>query len=989
MPASITPLRRGAVSALAAVAVAGLTLTALPNGNAVPASAAARDNAAAKSPVMKAGNVRDRMGFYDARAVAAPSTIASAEKALKGTKPAHLSALRAALGPSAIIDIDPLTGTPADLSSLDRYLTGPSRASARTITMTYVRQHLADLGLRRADLSTFHLRRAYTDVAGIHHLSWTQSSGGITVFGNGLKAHVARNGQLIALQGSPVSGLSGLTATAAKSPLLSAAGARAAAAKDVGAAAAPATARSAAGSQGATLWSNGDRVAPVWFVTPSGVRLGWSTYTQSGDGLAYAHVLDARTGAVLYRRDLVSNDRGDGRVYDYYPGAARGGHAKITNFIKKGWVVRGAKWLHGANVSAWADINDDNLVQDREKTPVPGNNKHPQFKLHAFHSNKLCSKNYVCTWNPNKAGSWKVNKNADVTNAFYLANTFHDYLEKAPIGFTAKAGNFENADGDPVLLNALDGASTDHGLPDFNHIDNANMSTPPDGIAPTMQMYLWHQPHTPNTIEPYLPMSGAFDASILYHEYTHGLSNRLVTDAQGNSTLNSIQAGAMGEAWSDYYAMDYLVARGLQRDSTAKDGQILEGKYTLANKFPFRTMAMDCKVHSRAGNCTDPITGKRGGYTYGDFPAIGGSPEVHSSGEVWAQTLWQVRETLGHRVTDMLTTRGMELSANDPTMLDMRNAIIEADRVVYQSKHTNALWRIFAQRGMGWYAGTIDATDTQPAEDFHTPPAPSRGVGTLAGFVTDRFTGDPVPGVRVTITGHPGYTDTTNANGIYQIDNVRPGRYQKVVVSGGGYEQIVKKVWVRGTFTRKDFSTRRDWAAVPAGAQVYDFTGPDYSDFGCGPAGALDLSQGQVWGSSTGNDNADPTGTIIPKELVVQLPQPVDISTGSGAGSAFKVDPTSGCGDPGSSSTGDFTIEVAPAASGPWTTVVDVNGEANWLPRVQFTNLSASQAVANVQYVRLTLNSPQVPDFATNCPNGPYGGCTFMDFAELEVFGTP
>ncbi|MFY9914853.1 MAG: M36 family metallopeptidase, partial [Nocardioidaceae bacterium] len=475
MSAPTTRLRRSAISALAAVAVAGLTLTAVPNGAAAPAPTAAKDRAAATSPAMKNSAERDRKGFYDARAVAAPSTIAPAEKALEGTKPAHVAALRADIGPSAIVDIDPLTGTPANLSSLDRYLTAPSGASARSVAMTYVRQHLAELGLRRADLSTFRLRNDYVDVAGIHHLSWTQSSGGVTVFGNGLKAHVAKNGQLIALQGSPVSGLAGLTAKVAKSPTLSAAGARTAAAKDVGATAAPATERSAAAGKGVSLWSNGDRVAPVWFVTPSGVRLGWSTYTQSGDGLTYAHVVDARTGAVLYRRDLVSNDRGDGRVYDYYPGAARGGKAKVVNFIKKGWVLKGAKWLHGANVSAWADVNDDNLVQKREKTPVPGNKKHPQFKLRTFHSNKLCSKQFVCTWNPNKAGSWRVNKKADVTNAFYLANTFHDYLEKAPIGFTARAGNFENADGDPVLLNALDGASTDHGLPDANHIDNANM----------------------------------------------------------------------------------------------------------------------------------------------------------------------------------------------------------------------------------------------------------------------------------------------------------------------------------------------------------------------------------------------------------------------------------------------------------------------------------------------------------------------------------
>ena len=48
----------------------------------------------------------------------------------------------------------------------------------------------------------------------------------------------------------------------------------------------------------------------------------------------------------------------------------------------------------------------------------------------------------------------------------------------------------------------------------------------------------------------------------MYHEYTHGLSNRLVVDPSGNSTLGNIQAGAMGEAWSDWYAMDFLDQRG-------------------------------------------------------------------------------------------------------------------------------------------------------------------------------------------------------------------------------------------------------------------------------------------------------------------------------------------------------------------------------------------------------------------------------------------
>ncbi len=988
MSSHITGRRRLAVSTLAAVAVAGLTLSGVPNGQATTTSPSARSKDA--SPAVAAAVDRERKGFYDARNVSPPGSVAVATKALKGAPAARVSDLRKSLGSSAIIDIDPLTGTPANLSALDRYLSRPSAAAPRNVVMNYLRQHLADLGLRSSDLSSFHLRTSYVDPFGTTHMSWTQSARGITLYGNGLKAHVTKRGQLIAVQGSPVSGLAALTSGISTSPTLSADSARTASAKDVGTSVAPGAERSNR-SGTATLWSNGDRAAPVWFVDAAGARLGWSTYTRSGDGLDYAHVVDARTGRVLYRRDLVNSERGDAKVYDYYPGASRGGKAKTVNFVKRNWLTRNATWLHGRSVSAWADLNDDNLVQPRERTPLPGNRKGAQFTLRPFHSNSLCSKAFVCTWNPNKKRSWKVNKRADVTNAFYLANTFHDYLAKKPIGFTPRAGNFERADGDPVLLNALDGADTANGLPDGNHIDNANMSTPPDGTPPTMQMYLWHAPHTPNSADPFLPMSGAFDGSILYHEYTHGLSNRLVVDAQGNSTLNSIQAGSMGEAWSDFYAMDYLVAKGFQRDSVRKDGQIREGKYTLADKEPFRTMAMDCDRRSRAKYCTR-IDGTKGGYTYGDFPTIGGSPEVHSSGEVWAQTLWDIREKFGHSVAVALTTRGMELSANDPTMLDMRNAIIQADKVGYNSAHTNGLWRVFANRGMGWYAGTTEGGDVTPAEDFHIPPAPERGVGSMFGLVLDRNTGARVAGARVTITGHPGYTDVTNASGIYQIDNIKPGRYQKVVVKGNGYEVVVKKVRVAGggNFTRQDFKTRRDWASQQVGGQVVSFDGPDYSAFGCGPGGAIDLSQGTVWGSTTGNDNGDPTGTFIPKSLVVKLPQPIDIGTGAAANSAFKIDPTSGCGDPGSSSTGDFTVEVSPTgATGSYVTVVDINGQSNWLPRFEYTNLPSSQAVPGVQYVRLTLRSPQVPDFATNCPNGPFGGCTFTDFTEIEVFGTP
>ena len=198
----------------------------------------------------------------------------------------------------------------------------------------------------------------------------------------------------------------------------------------------------------------------------------------------------------------------------------------------------------------------------------------------------------------------------------------------------------------------------------------------------------------------------------------------------------------MGEAWSDYYAMDYLVSQGLEPDTKAS-GEVLEGKYLMGGEIPFRTMAIDCPVASTVANCTSDTS--EGGYTYGDVPTVNGTgPEVHASGEVWAQTLWDLRKKLGRKAADMVITRGMELSAADPTFLDMRNAIVQADLAVYGGSHRSAIWKVFAKRGMGWYAGTFDSADGNPVEDFHVPPAPNDPRSTVSGQVLDAKTGVPV-----------------------------------------------------------------------------------------------------------------------------------------------------------------------------------------------------------------------------------------------------
>ena len=73
-----------------------------------------------------------------------------------------------------------------------------------------------------------------------------------------------------------------------------------------------------------------------------------------------------------------------------------------------------------------------------------------------------------------------------ITNLFYWNNLLHDVLWH--YGFDEPAGNFQvnnfgrgGQGGDPVLADAQDGSGT----------NNANFSTPPDGLPPRMQMYVW------------------------------------------------------------------------------------------------------------------------------------------------------------------------------------------------------------------------------------------------------------------------------------------------------------------------------------------------------------------------------------------------------------------------------------------------------------------------------------------------------------------
>jgi extracellular elastinolytic metalloproteinase len=923
---------------------------------------------------------RNKKAFFDSRQTpAALNVLHGRAAALDDNPAAATSNLKSSLGVEGFVTLDPLTGTVREAGRTDGFLTQPSDAAAASIALDFVTTNASALGLTSEGLQSLSLANDYVSLDGTHHLSYVQKIGGIPVFDNGLKVNVTKDGRVINVVGSPLAD----AATQTSSPNLSAGDAMSQARVDVGLQTGPFLS---------------DSASPVYFRTVDGTRIAYETSVGTGTQ-TYQSIVDAQTGKILYRRSLV--DYANGLVFDYYPGAANGGTAHTVDLTQNGWLSGSATTLSGPNAHEYSDVNDNNQPDSGEET-VPGS-----YTLSPF-TPTACVPTFVCSWDPSVANSWQTNEAQSAVQLFYFVNNWHDHLAAAPIGFTQAAGNFQG--NDPVLAENLDGANTASGLPDGNHIDNANFATPPDGQSGRMQMFLWHQPGAafPGQ-DPFIAAMGSDEADIVYHENTHGLSNRLVVDAQGNSTLGGGQAGAMGEAWSDWYAMDYLVDQGLQTDTSA-DGEVRIGNYVGWGNDLIRTQPIDCPVGSTSTSCPGGATGHSGGYTYGDYGHIIPQVEVHADGEIWGETLWDLRNAVGSQTAEDLVTRAMELSPFNPSMLDERNSILQADQVDFGGSHHDTIWSVFAHRGMGYFAGSLSGDDSRPVQDFSTPPAPGTPSGKLKGTVTDKDTGKPVQGVVVAFGGHasgfPGdFAGTSKGNGTYEVKKIVFGTYPDVSASGAGYDTVVvpNKVTINAPITSLDFQLRRDWASLGGGASVQAFTGPDFSNFGCGPSSAIDQSLGNGWGSVTNSRGVD-DGTVNPESVTVQLPVAISISE-------VQIDPSNTCGDPGSSATHHYTVETSPDGHA-FTLLNEGHFFAANRGHLNTVTPLAAGASSNVRFIRFTMINPMVPDTgaactdASNCDDngvaercGPanesqpgatlFGGCTFMDMSEIEVFGSP
>jgi extracellular elastinolytic metalloproteinase len=925
---------------------------------------------------------RDGIAPYDVRS--------SARNANRIAEPsdsrsAAADRLSADLGTQGQVSLDRVTTTPRSIAKLDGFLTGASTADPKTIALDYVKDHPNLFGLGAGDIASLELVKDYTDVLGTDHLVWAQQVDGVPTVDNGIRAAVAKDGRLVQIGGSPLPSLSVST-----TPKLTAAQALQAARDDAGIKGTrPAVQKAGSGARRMTEFEGDNQAKLGIYTTFGGPRLVWRIVADKSSTQLYDYMVDANTGEVLHRDNTVKF--ATGLAWDYFPGPIpynNSGVATSRDFTAKGWLASNATTLSGNNSHTYFDLLDDNTPAAGDEVP-PSSGSNWNYPLTAFDGfSCIDTTNFPCSWDSWTANSWQTNMKQNATQIFYFVNNFHDYLKNTPaIAFTEAAGNFQvtnstgqGAGGDAVQAQVLDGANTDNGFPDSNHFNNANMGTRADGTPPRMQMYLMSGMGPSGG-----DVNSGDDASVIYHEYTHGLSSRLVTDNDGNPALNAQQSGSMGEGWSDWYAMDFLVNHGYDADN-AEVGDVNTAFY-VAGGPGFRSQPLDCPVTFTDDPCTNFNGAGDGGYTYGDFGKVAGGPEVHADGEIWHQTLWELRQRLvakygaaaGDARVQTYVTRGMEFTPPSPSMIDARNGILQAETVATAaggpfagSDDDDVLWQTFANRGMGYFAAAVDGNDVNPIANSSLPPAPGAPKGTLTGTVTMQDGGAPAAGARVEIGGHNSglssdLAATTGSDGKYTISGVPNGTYPYVFVGGNGYDRVrANDVEVNGTTTR-NFTVRRNWAQRDGGGTVDSFSAPDLSGSGCGPQGAIDGSQATGWGSTSPSSSQGPGGA---KQLTIKLPRAITLVQ-------YAVDPGATCGDDDNASVGSYKIETSTNG----TTFTQTNsGTFTATNNHKLNTLTPAGGTANVRYVRFTMNAPQSTSGS---------GADWMDMSELKVYGTP
>jgi hypothetical protein len=606
-----------------------------------------------------------------------------------------------------------LTGMVRVLSARGGGLSPASNEPPETIARGFLRQHRDLFGLTEAEVSGLVKGREYQSPdLHVRHVRFDQSIDGIPVFEGVIAVHVDADGRVVFVSNNGVTDPDARPG-ARRAPLdprlrpeeaiqIGLANIRPELAIDPGVRSAPAGRRRHATFDRGPLRRD-ITVELEYFPAQPRPRLAWRMLLEpEGFPQAYDLLVDASSGEVLYRRNRVLYADGVGTVVQ--SAATNAQDARRPDHHPAGSGAPGAGDLATGCPPVDGYSARDLTAPFRDPaTVLGGTGRLSGNNVRVFRG---ATGTLGALGSVDPAGVWQFDfpfnsASSAETHLFFGSNFLHDFFYD--LGFDEAAGNFQvnnfgrgGSGGDPLFsLARADGRN------------NATFEPQPEGTSPTMSMFLfdgigcWSQDVDGDGAP---DLDGDYDSDIFIHEFHHGVSWRLNPDFGGD------EGDAIGEGGSDFFAYSINNDTRLAEYAVPPDGIRQVNFKTYADWF-----------------CFD---------FFGFFFC-----EPHDNGEIWANTLWDMREQFradlvgGSEATAInevhqLYVDGLKLSPGTPTMLDLRDSMLQADLLrnpsgaIGGSDNYCHMWWVFAGRGMGTLAhDTHDTGDGTTSADFTVPAA--------------------------------------------------------------------------------------------------------------------------------------------------------------------------------------------------------------------------------------------------------------------------
>lgn len=169
----------------------------------------------------------------------------------------------------------------------------------------------------------------------------------------------------------------------------------------------------------------------------------------------------------------------------------------------------------------------------------------------------------------------------------------------------------------------------------------------------------------------------AKEDKIIYHEFTHGA----VDVAHGGIDPEPNEEGAIDEGNADYFSGAYTGRPRIGESITNDEDDIRDMNNPIISTY------------------SEYIAKKDGDFPGEDSPA--GFVEEHDGGELWSAVLWDLRSIIDSYTANNLVFEALGYISSNPTFIEYRNAMIEADDFNYQGDHIIDIMDTFAARGIG------------------------------------------------------------------------------------------------------------------------------------------------------------------------------------------------------------------------------------------------------------------------------------------------